>query len=89
MTQHNDEIDFEVEVVRRGLPQSMKLKRACEEIPCGPTFCRELIADEKIDGRKMGRDIVVRTASILRYQASLPKAQFAKKPEVGSNDGRL
>jgi hypothetical protein len=84
MTQHNDEIDFEVEVVRRGLPQSMKLKRACKEIQCGPTFCRELIADEKIDGRKMGRDIVVRTASILRYQANLPKAQFAKKHEANT-----
>jgi hypothetical protein len=74
------EMDYNAEAIRLGLPLHMKLGKACEHIPCGPTKCRELIADGKIDGRKMGRDIVISTASILRYQASLPKAQFAKKP---------
>jgi hypothetical protein len=76
-----NDTDYEAEAIRLGLPLNMKLSRACEHIPCGPTKCRELIADGKIDGRKMGRDIVIRTASILRYQANLPKAQF-KKPEA-------
>jgi len=75
------EIDFEAEVVRLGLPLMMKSKPACEAIGCGPTKLRELISARSIDGRKRGKDLVVMTASILRYNASLPRAQFALPPK--------
>jgi hypothetical protein len=72
-----DQVDFEAEVVRLGLPLMMKSKPACEAIGCGPTKLRELISERRIDGRKRGKDLVVMTASILRYNASLPPARFA------------
>jgi hypothetical protein len=71
------QIDFEAEVVRLGLPISMKTGRACELMDVGPTKLRELIAEGKIDGRKRDKDLVIRTASILKYTAGLPPAQFA------------
>jgi hypothetical protein len=70
--------DFDSEVVRLGLPLSVKTGRACELMDIGPTKLRELVADELIDGRKRGKDLVISTASILRYQAALPKATFRK-----------
>ena len=75
------EIDFDAEVVRLGLPLTMKSKPACVAIGCGATKLRELISEGKLDGRKRDKDLVVVTASILRYNASLPPAQFALPPK--------
>jgi hypothetical protein len=75
------QVDFEAEVVRLGLPISMKTGRACELMDVGPTKLRELIAEGKIDGRKRDKDLVIRTASILKYTAGLPHAQFAMPPK--------
>jgi hypothetical protein len=82
------ETDFEVEVVRLGLPLSMKTGQACRVMDCGPTKLRELVAEGKIDGRKRDKDLVIRTASILKYNAELPPAEFAiaaKKAKSGTN----
>jgi hypothetical protein len=80
------EVDFEAEVVRLGLPLSMKTKQACRTMDVGQTKLRELIAEGRLDGRKRDKDIVVRTASILKYNAGLPPAEFvtAKKAKATS-----
>lgn len=75
------QIDFDAEVIRLGMPLSMKSAQACEAMDVGPTKLRELISAGKIDGRKRGRDLVVITASILRYNANLPRAEFAFQPK--------
>jgi hypothetical protein len=75
------EIDFEAEAVRLGLPFTMKSRDACAAIGCGATKLRELISEGKLDGRKRDKDLVVVTASILKYNASLPPAQFALPPK--------
>jgi hypothetical protein len=75
------QIDFDAEVIRLGLPLSMKSAQACEAMDVGPTKLRELISAGEIDGRKRGRDLVVMTASILRYNANLPRAEFTLSPK--------
>jgi Helix-turn-helix domain len=75
------DIDFEAEVVRLKLPLSMKTGQACRIMDVGPTKLRELIAEGEIDGRKRGKDLIIRTASILRYNANLPRAEFAFRPK--------
>ena len=69
--------DFEAEVIRLGMPLSMKAGAACKIMSVGATKLRELIAQGKIDGRKRGRDVVISTASILKFNATLPQAEFA------------
>jgi hypothetical protein len=76
-----NEVDFEAEVIRLGLPLAMKTGRACKVMDCGATKLRELIAEGKIDGRKRGKDVIVRTASILKYNAELPPAEFSIQPK--------
>ncbi len=70
------EIDFEVEAVRLGLPLYMKSKAAARMMCCGGTKLRELVHTGEIEGRKRGKDLLIKTSSILRYNASLPRAQF-------------
>jgi hypothetical protein len=52
---------------------------------CGPTKLRELIHDGQIEGFKRGKDLLVKTASILRFNASLPPAQFTLPPKKAKN----
>jgi hypothetical protein len=79
----SDHIDFEAEAVRLGLPLFLKSKAAAKMMSCGPTKLRELIHDGKLEGVKRDRDLLVKTASVLRFNASLPPAQFTlpKKPK--------
>jgi hypothetical protein len=44
---------------------------------CGPTKLRELIQDNHIEAVKRGKDLLVRTSSVLRFNASLPPAKFS------------
>ena len=81
MNEKQHEKDFEAEVVRLGLPLSMKSGQACRMINCGATKLRELIAEGRIDGRKRDKDLVVQTASILKFNANLPPAEFAIPPK--------
>ena len=71
------DVDFESEVVRLGLPLHLKPKAATKLMSCGPAKLRELIHEGKIEGVKRGKDLLVRTSSILRYNASLPRARFS------------
>ena len=48
---------------------------------CGPTKLRELINDGRIEGVKRGKDLLVRTSSVLRYSATLPPARFTLPPK--------
>ena len=82
-----DQVDFEAEAVRLGLPLMMKSKSACELIGCGPTKLRELIHARKIDGVKRGKDLLIKTASMLRFNASLPRAEFALAPKKSKDVG--
>lgn len=70
-------VDWEAEVIRLGLPMTMKTSRACQLMDVGPTKLRELIAEGRIDGRKRDKDLIVATASILRFIKQLPPAKFA------------
>ena len=63
MSEQHD-MDFEAEVVRLGLPLSMKSGQACRMMNCGPTKLRELIAEGRIDGRKRDKDLVVQARNI-------------------------
>jgi hypothetical protein len=69
-------IDFEAEVVRLGLPLWMKAPAARQFMQCGATKLRELIYQGKIDALKRDKDVLVKTASILKYNASLPAPRF-------------
>jgi len=82
-----NKVDFEAEAIRLGMPLVMKAKPACAALGCGPTRLRELIHEGKVDGRKSGRHIVVTTASILRFNASLPRAEFALAPKKSKDVG--
>jgi excisionase family DNA binding protein len=73
--------DFEAEVVRLGLPLSMKSKAAATLMSCGPTKLRELIHNGQIEGVKRGKDLLVKTSSVLRFNASLPPARFTLPPK--------
>ena len=86
---HHGDVDFEAEVIRLGLPLSLKSGAACKAMSCGHTKLRELIAEGKIDGRKRGKDLLVRTASILKFNAALPQAEFApaKKAKAAAEAG--
>jgi hypothetical protein len=69
--------DFEAEVVRLGLPLCMKSKAAAKLMSRGQTKLRELVQGRRIEGVKRDKDLLIRTASILRYNAELPPAEFA------------
>ena len=74
------EKDFEYEVVRIGLPLFVKPKEATKLMSVGPTKLRAMIQDGQIEGFKRGKkDLVIKTASILRFNASLPPARFSPK----------
>jgi hypothetical protein len=75
------DIDFEVEVVRLGLPLHLKAKAACKAMSCGPTKLRELIHGGHIEAQKRGKDLLVKTASVLQFNASLPAARFTLPPK--------
>jgi hypothetical protein len=77
----SDQKDFDAEVVRLGLPLMMKSKPAGKFMDCGPTKLRELVNDGQLEGVKRGKDLMIRTASMLRFNASLPRAQFALPPK--------
>jgi hypothetical protein len=74
-------VDFETEAVRLGLPLFLKSKAAARMMSCGPTKLRELIHEGQIVGVKRGKDLLVKTASVLRFNASLPPAQFSLPPK--------
>jgi len=74
MTSHTD---YELEAVRLGLPLFLNSKDAARMMSVGPTKLRELISAGEIEGRKRGKDLVVKTASILRFNANLPPAKFS------------
>jgi excisionase family DNA binding protein len=73
----SDQVDFEVEAVRLGLPLYLKSKAAAKMMSCGSTKLRELIQDNHLEAVKRGKDLLVRTSSVLRFNASLPPARFA------------
>jgi excisionase family DNA binding protein len=73
----NNEVDFELEAMRLGLPLYLKSKAAARMMSCGPTKLRELIQDNHIEAVKRGKDLLVRTSSVLRFNASLPPAKFS------------
>jgi hypothetical protein len=77
----NHVVDFEVEAVRLGLPLFLKSKAAATMMSCGPTKLRELIHDGQIEGVKRGKDLLVKTSSVLKFNASLPRAQFTLPPK--------
>jgi hypothetical protein len=74
-------VDFETEAVRLGLPLFLKSKAAARMMSCGPTKLSELIHEGQIVGVKRGKDLLVKTASVLRFNASLPPAQFSLPPK--------
>lgn len=74
--------DYELEAVRLGLPLFLKSKAAARMMSCGPTKLRELVNAGAIEGRKRGKDLVITTSSILRYNASLPAAKFSPKSKA-------
>jgi hypothetical protein len=80
-----NDIDFEAQVIRLGLPTTMKSKRATQFMDCGPTKLRELAHDGQIEAVKRGKDLMIKTASILRYNASLPRAQFTLQKKSNVN----
>jgi hypothetical protein len=69
-------MDFEVEAVRLGLPLFLKSKAAAKMMSCGATKLRELINDGQIEGFKRGKDLMIKTSSVLRFNATLPPARF-------------
>jgi hypothetical protein len=77
----SDQVDFETEAVRLGLPLFLKSKAAARMMSCGPTKLRELIHEGQLEGVKRGKDLLVKTASVLRFNASLPPAQFTLPPK--------
>jgi hypothetical protein len=74
-------VDFESEAVRLGLPLFLKSKAAARMMSCGPTKLRELIHEGQLEGVKRGKDLLVKTASVLRFNASLPPAHFTLPPK--------
>jgi hypothetical protein len=74
-------VDFEVEAVRLGLPLLLKSKAAAKLMACGQTKLRELINDGHVEGYKRGKDLLVRTSSVLRFNAGLPPARFTLPPK--------
>ena len=76
MTSPDDE-DLTAEVVRLGLPLQMKLPRACAEIGIGPSKGYELLGDGKLEAVKSGKNLLIKTVSVLRYIRSLPAARIA------------
>lgn len=75
------QVDFETEAVRLGLPLFLKSKAAARMMSCGPTKLRELIHEGQLEGVKRGKDLLIKTASVLRFNASLPPAQFTLPPK--------
>jgi excisionase family DNA binding protein len=51
---------------------------ACSAIPCGRTFLYELIADGRLDARKLGSKTIIPGDSVARLIESLPDAGLAK-----------
>ena len=81
----SDVVDFEREAVRLGLPLYLKSKAAAVMMSCGPTKLRELINDGHIEGVKRGKDLLVKTSSVLRFNAGLPPAKFTLPPKRSSS----
>jgi excisionase family DNA binding protein len=71
-----DHVDFETDVVRLGLPLFLKSKAAAKMMSCGATKLRELIHDGQLEGFRRGKDLLVKTSSVLKFNAGLPRAQF-------------
>jgi hypothetical protein len=80
-----DHVDFETEAVRLGLPLFLKSKAAARMMSCGPTKLRELIHDGQLVALKRGKDLLVKTSSVLKFNASLPPAQFTLPPKQSKN----
>jgi hypothetical protein len=70
------DVDFEAEAIRLGLPLYLKSRVAATMMSCGATKLRELIHDGQIEGVKRGKDLLVKTSSVLKFNAGLPRAQF-------------
>ena len=51
---------------------------ACEAIPCGRTMIYELIADRRLDARKLGNKTIITGDSVERLVETLPDAGLAK-----------
>lgn len=56
------------------LDRLLPLAEAKALLGCGTTFLYEQIAAGRLDARKLGRHTRITAASILAFQASLPKA---------------
>jgi hypothetical protein len=72
-----DEEDLNAEVVRLGLPLQMKIGRACDEIGIGVSKGYELLGDGELEAVKSGKNLLVKTFSVLRYIRRLPAAKIA------------
>ena len=71
-----EEDELTAQAVRLGLGLAMKVKPAGKLIGCGRTRIFELLGDGQLEGVKSGRDTLIKTPSILRYMASLPRAEI-------------
>lgn len=60
----------------RPLPLSMKIPDAVEFLGIGRTKLYELISAGEIEAKKSGKNLLVLTASMLRYLENLPGAKI-------------
>jgi excisionase family DNA binding protein len=48
---------------------------ACDAVPCGKTKLYELIANGKLDARKVGATVIITAESLKAFHAALPAAE--------------
>jgi hypothetical protein len=72
-----DEEDPNAEVVRLGLPLQMRPARAFAEIGVGPSKGYELLGEGELEAVKVGKCLLIKTASVLAYIRRLPAARIA------------
>ena len=61
---------------------------ACNMIPCGRTTLYKLIADGRLEARKLGDKTIITHSSIVRLHKELPDAGLARpsKDEAAAED---
>ena len=54
---------------------------ACDAIPCGRTKLYQLIADGRLEARKLDGKTIITRASVVRLHEELPDAGLARPPK--------
>ena len=54
---------------------------ACKAIPCGRTKAYQLIADGRLEAKKLGTKTIITRRSVERLLEELPDAGLAKPPK--------